>query len=232
MMKPTYLLLGDTHGSMHVARTAIGVAVAYDVTTIFQLGDWGYVWPGADRVEALSALLVEAGVTMVFIDGNHDMHHVLPTLTTQMYPNLVYVTRGDVLVFGGVRVGFLGGAASIDQDVRTPGKDWWPSEQITSADVHRLTPCDVLLTHDAPAMPFKLPKWPWPVSYDVQRQLNHSRAMVALAVERTKPSLLVHGHYHFAYKSRWLGSTTVRGLSADGNPGSMLLVDERFEPCF
>ena len=43
-------------------------------------GDWGFIWPGSTQLEELSDMLVGLGVTMRFIDGNHDDHVKLKKL--------------------------------------------------------------------------------------------------------------------------------------------------------
>lgn len=230
MLQAKYLLLGDTHGRLDVVIRAIAAARAARVDTIFQLGDFGFVWPGRDQLAALHQLLDDASMRMIFLDGNHDHHQGLAETAWHKYPWLRYMPRGSVETFGTTKVGFLGGAASIDREFRTLGRDWWPTEVITDADVEALTPCDVLLTHDAPELPPKLPAWPWPVSTTVEAALWRNRELVARAVERGRPRMLVHGHYHFAYRNTFR-NTLVVGLDADGRKGSMLLVDKDFRLC-
>lgn len=233
MLQAKYLLLGDTHGQLDAAIRAIAAAKAARVDTIIQLGDWGFLWPKHNAILALHQLLDDAAVRMIFIDGNHDWHGGLATVAWHQYPWLRYMPRGTVETFGDVRVGFLGGAASIDRDHRTPGRNWWPTETITDAEVDRLTTCDVLLTHDAPAVPRGLPAWPWPVSLAVTAALDHNREMIQRAIERAQPRRVFHGHYHFAYRDFAYPSRDrlIVGLDADGRKGSMLLVDKRFDPC-
>lgn len=230
MLQAKYLLLGDTHGRIDVVIRAIAAARAARVDTIFQLGDFGFVWPGHNKLADLHQLLDDAGMRMIVLDGNHDHHQGLAETAWHQYPWLRYMPRGTVETFGQTRVGFLGGAASIDRDNRTVGVNWWPTEEITDADVEALAPCDVLLTHDAPEVPPKLPAWPFPVSAQIDRALGRSREMVARAVERACPRLLVHGHYHFAYRSTFR-DTQIVGLDADGRRGSMMLADRDFRPC-
>ena len=57
-------------------------------------------------------------------------------------------------MIGGLTVGALGGAYSVDQEYRTAGKDWWPNEEPTTSEARKLMnggPVDVLITHDVPA---------------------------------------------------------------------------------
>lgn len=128
-----------------------------------------------------------------FCEGNHDH---LPSLLglrepTEVARNWIYCPRGSVITLGDKRIGFLGGARSIDRAVRTEGRSWWPEEEPTHEEAARLADheIDLLVTHTPPA--------------SVMRVMGYNRApdeRASIVVERAWAELgypsLVCGHMH------------------------------------
>lgn len=246
-----YLFVGDLHGNMAAADLAITEAARHGAT-IIQVGDWGFLWGSStrtvpddpdidpddfgaqvahrlasprliDQTDNLSALLVAAGVSMRYVDGNHDVHPLLrayPPGDDNVAPNLTYQPRGSLYVDAdGTRFVFLGGAVSIDKAARVPGRSWWPEEAVTAADVRaaeRHGAAHVLVTHDAAVLP--------PGVSDVGVAVGHrlaaadNRAYIAEAIQALRPQVHVHGHWHRAYQTR-AGRMTTIGLDRDGHAG-------------
>lgn len=216
-MEAKFVAVGDTHGDLYCLEVACRLAVKNGIDWLIQLGDWGYLWPGANAVKAVEDVLEQYNVNCAFIDGNHDWHEQLPFF----YPHIVdghdlyelpadrrqfWIRRGDLVRMDGVTFVGLGGAPSIDREQRRPGKTWWESEVITEADVERTlrhagTPVDVLLTHDAPRLPPGIPPladgdgrrgWFQPLA-------DESVAAVRRVSKDLAPRLNLHGHYHVEY---------------------------------
>jgi len=222
----TYLFVGDTHGDIAFAMQAVNCAQQHGAE-IVQLGDWGYYWPGDSRVKALSKALVSHGVTMRFVDGNHDQHprlrkHVVACTATLIAPAVIYQPRGSVHEDeDGTRFLFLGGAPSIDRDLLTEGQAWWPEESITAAEFDRALsatgPVHVLVTHDAPDLPPGfLPKG----SPDYQRDQALSMERVDALIKKHRPTLHIHGHWHTHYSRQHEVGTRVVGLHYNEAPFS------------
>ena len=157
-----FSVMGDVHGGMSHLHHAVSRTLRAGLKTLVQVGDfWIYDDPGVlqklDRMIGTAA--VQSGLSpeefqVFFADGNHENFEVLDpdaAAPVRMSRNLTYVPRGVALDIGGVRVGFLGGAESIDREYRTPGRDWWPQERMTVGQINRaleMGPVDVLVTHD------------------------------------------------------------------------------------
>lgn len=234
-----YLFLGDTHGDLDFAAQAAELAAEHDAE-IIQVGDWGFEWPKASQVFALSAMLERAGekfakppVTMRFIDGNHDWHPELRRLVetlnkhvepfpcggVQLAPNVIYQPRASTHVDeDGTRFLFVGGAPSIDKHMRKLGKSWWPEEIITEEEHVRALAVEgqvnVLLTHDAPDYP---PGFQPKGDPEFRALSKRSMEMIAELIARHAPGLHVHGHWHHRH---WYASgdvTTTVGLASNVN---------------
>ena len=219
------LFAGDWHGDEDWAGHVVSRAAAVGAAWVVQLGDFGFGFfrlgddpavagdwaPRCPFARRVSALAVEAGVRVVFLDGNHDNPVLLARLAQRRDPvgpegfvpvedPLSWAPRGHRWEWDGIRFGALGGAYSIDRRHRTEGLDFWSEEVTTAADVDRLghDPLDVLACHDGPTVPEGFRSLP----SEHQRRVDEaSREQVAAAIERTRPRLVVHGHWHLRYTS-------------------------------
>lgn len=211
------MFLGDVHGNDKFFTQAVKVAAADGCHAVIQVGDFGY-WEHAKEGKSFlkwcERYLQEKGLTLYWLDGNHENHSVLranygpggdrhkptPEGFWQMRSNIFYLPRGVRWNWEGVDFMALGGAYSIDKDWRTEGKSWWPEERITAEEAEyasRPGNVDVMLTHDCPDG-VDIPclraqqKNRYPESQD-------NRSLVASVVRAVRPILLVHGHYHERY---------------------------------
>ena len=218
-----YLFLGDTHNDLDFAESAAKLARESDAEVI-QLGDWGYIWPDNSQLDDLSSMLVGLGVTMRFIDGNHDVHPALKKLcgrvrakAVTIAPNVIYQPRGSVHEDSdGTRFLFLGGAPSIDRASRKPGFSWWPEEIITDAQsklaLSAKGPIHVICTHDAPAYP---PDFAAKGTPGYIRDQLRSMKIVDALIKKHRPLKLLHGHWHVKYEFRHAKGTLVTGLDCN-----------------
>lgn len=141
--------IGDTHDLR--ALSAIVKDLPED-GIIIQVGDLGF-WSD------LLHLYQGFGRNVYFVEGNHDQISLFQgvTIPTEFVKGLTYVPRGTVLTLSGKKVGFLGGATSVDRKFRpknTGHHPWYPEEDITPGDAGRLIgngPVDLMITHCPPA---------------------------------------------------------------------------------
>lgn len=233
---------GDWHANVGWMEFALNHIATQNIELVVHVGDLGF-FPNWDNVPdgfltPMNDLLAENGLQMVFIDGNHDDHSVLKT-QSQDYEKLgsplpswnriTYMPRGSLLEFPEAsrdwrRWLMVGGAASIDRDMRTPGLDWWLDEALTDTDVERASAWEginVLVAHDCPALkhdPFATlgkPEW---ASFEVMRSLAANRQKLGRIMTATHPRLVIHGHYHKYYYQmpEVPDEPTLLGLDCDG----------------
>jgi len=230
------LVAGDTHGNLGWLSELAALAEEQRCEGIIQLGDFGF-WPDPKVLRECARVVLNEGwltavadalashdVWLRVIDGNHDFH---PGALAAHPPDgrgiavvrddrLDWATRGARWEWCGVRFGALGGAYSIDKMWREPGVTWWETERITDAqrDLLGAEPLDVLLTHDAPQ------GVGWPEvdvgGPKVDPASRANREQVERARRATRPSVLLHGHYHLRYRTTMSDpGTRVEGLAAD-----------------
>jgi predicted phosphodiesterase len=152
------LLLGDIHGSAGILRRALEVSKESDATAIIQLGDLG-LFP--DNEEWFRAHVKDAHIPIYFIDGNHDDCARWDTYqeVTRVWDDreLFYIPRGTVMEMDGRTIAFMGGAGSIDKQMRVDTNMHWDvNENISPIHVERLyrntlgKKIDIFLTHCPP----------------------------------------------------------------------------------
>jgi len=192
---------------------------------VVQLGDFGLDLPDW-YVKKVDGCLNKLDMQVWFIDGNHDNHGLLHTLPIE--PNgmhritdrLWHIPRGFMWTWNNTKFMGLGGAVSVDRNVRTPGYDWWPGETISVRDYKlaiRAANVDVMFMHDAPQrVMHKIPRhvagYP---DAEMRAAANHS-ALLDDIVEELQPKILFHGHFHTNYTAQ-IGGLTVKGLHKDGS---------------
>lgn len=243
-LPPPVLLLGDVHGDAGWFRLVCDKAERLGVDTILQLGDFGY-WEHRDGgafLDSCSDALAERSLDCIWIDGNHENHTVLrrnygpegdrheaaPGGFWRIRPRLFYAPRGLRWEWHGATFVAAGGAYSIDKAYRVEGSSWWPEETLTDAEVEAIigdgSKVDVVVAHDAPVLAEGVmgpqtvgDKDSWPES-------KNNRVRVQRIVDRLRPKLLVHGHYHHR-NSTHVGDTRVEGFGRDGDPDALGLLD-------
>jgi calcineurin-like phosphoesterase family protein len=229
------LFCGDTHANVNRILQVIHRAKDEGCDVIVQLGDFAYT--GDHRsffLQVASQELMHQGLNIVWVEGNHDnydiMERELPISSPAFgpvvgmrwtAPRIFRAPRGHRWRWDDVSFLALGGAYSIDEDVRKPGRSWWWQETITEGDVRACGTgrCDVMITHDSPLEdPFHevdpMERLLLNLKQDMKSRSN--RQFLASVVRATRPSLLVHGHLHRRFHHTFEG-TQVEGLSWDGD---------------
>jgi Icc-related predicted phosphoesterase len=229
------LLAGDVHGDMQHLMMLIRVAKEKDCQAIFQVGDFGFWLHRTDDTRTLlkvSKALEKEKIDLFFTEGNHDSYDHLwgfehpltdgwPTIGKRIY----FVPRGTRWVWGGKKFLAVGGAVSMDKDIRLrreaksgkPHTMWWPQEALTDEQVEDILPggeADIVLSHDVPlgssidgssAIGSKTD----PETADNRRRLRR-------IVDHVAPELLVHGHYHHRYSGIYPSYTLGRAVKVEG----------------
>ena len=241
------LVAGDWHGNedwaLNVIRRVPGLLAGEPRRLILHLGDFG-IWPdraGLAYLARITEVLAETGAELWFIDGNHEDFGLLAKLDAGgsitdgrvlVRPGVYHLPRGCRWAWHGRAWLGCGGGVSLDKAVRTAGVDWWPDEEITTAQVAAISaagPADVLVSHDCPAgvqHDFGHPPPGWDPA-DLARNDAHRQRLRSL-VDAVQPSYVMHGHLHRAYQRDCdfgYGPVQVTGLAADGRLRNFAVLD-------
>lgn len=234
------LVAGDWHQdptwSRAVLARLITLLPSESPRIVLHAGDLG-VYADDDSqyfLDVLNKSLERYDGILYFVDGNHEdfalLHQLAgthaPTTPVRVRPRIVWLPRGFRWTWHGRTWLALGGAVSVDRVSRTPGVDWFPDEEITEADTHKVAAAgtaDVMLCHDAPAdVPLRLsapPRWWHPD--DLDRSAQHRQRLQAI-VDIVRPTYLLHGHYHLSHYTvveMNHGPVTVTGLDKNNGRG-------------
>ncbi len=228
---------GDWHGDVTWLQVALPALRRHSpgIRTILHLGDW---WMNTKPVDYWAE---RAGIDRIFVTlGNHEPFDVYGPLMRR-YPNRALrvsevvwlLPRPFLFVVAGRRFLSVGGASSIDEEVRVAGKDWWPEERILEEHVAAASelPADVLLTHETPdRTPVKvvqelLDHPPTDVSTRVLRECALSRSRVDRIWDAVHPALLLHGHMHVFGRGRSADGREVISLNRNGRSGNVVRLE-------
>lgn len=251
------LLAGDWHGNLGWALQQLERNEDRGgPRLVLHLGDFS-IWPGNRGKKFLYRLnkkCEEYGVDFIVTLGNHEDW----ARVTQLWRNpkrqdeqgrplplsfgdhVWVLPRGWRFEVNGVSFLSVGGAASVDFDVRTRDRDWWMEEMVTWEDVAQACEpgyADVLLTHETPNPPYCAPQVerilsgnPMGFSLEGLAYSKVSRNRITKVLETVKPRLHAHGHMH-AYGMRHFYfpdeayRSTVLSLEKDLEEGNLLELD-------
>ena len=188
------VVAGDWHGdeewAVSVIRRVPSLLAGESQRLILHLGDFG-IWPdkaGEVYLDRVSEALAGAGAELWFVDGNHEDFDRLDQLDRKpgpdgrvtVVPRIMHLPRGYRWSWQGLTWLACGGAVSLDRAVRVEGVDWWPQEEITTAQEVTLSSsghADVMVCHDCPsgvAHTFAHPPADW-APEDLARNDAHRR---------------------------------------------------------
>ena len=232
------LFAGDIHGDTKHAEWVIKYASEQDCTHIISVGDFGY-WVHLPRgqkfVNRVAQLAEQAQIKFLWIDGNHENHDILRSLTDKFgkhepinTPNkwCQYIPRGCRFAIAGNTLMGYGGAYSVDWLDRVEGESWWMGELINPFDVDLLSPqpVDILMTHEAPYNNGEK------ITYKDDLQISISqRHLVKEILDKVTPQFHVCGHHHV--RETWMdGDTEVNVLGRDGMGAESVLILDLSQP--
>jgi len=222
---------GDWHGELGWGIAVLRAAKDEGASLLVQTGDFGFSWPGLDRVRAVDKLNKAAeniGLPVLFVRGNHDNAPDFfklqpePEGYAKLREWIWYLPDGARVEWEeGVTIGGLGGATSSDAGWRLEDEArrrkhrtlYWPEEVVDRRGAVRLMqggPLDVLVSHDLPAGPWE--EGYWRISRDpgFERSAMIDKEIIAGVREATTPRLHVFGHWH------------IRKSIDTGQPGHLL----------
>lgn len=221
-------LCGDWHGNIDRASRALYALADAGITTAVHVGDFLFGYDGAftGNTERVSDLAAELGITVMFIDGNHDDHDFLRSDRTEpgfapITDSLCHIRRGTVWTWRDRTWCGLGGAGSIDKFLRTPGVDYWDAEVVTMGQVTAALSAlgedavDVIVTHERPSWsPRVVPKRSFGAAVDA-----HISTTPGLLAHLGEPEVWAYGHYHVRDTAYAPGrSTRFEALACDASP--------------
>ena len=211
-------LTGDIHGGRRLPDRLKDCNYLTEKDILIVLGDFGLIFAPEQTEEEDYWLrwLANKPWKTLFLDGNHENH-----IRLNEYPEVVcygsaareiienkiyYLERGNVYTIEDKKIFIMGGATSIDSYLRTMYVDWWPEENISSADMTNAYfnlerynfKVDYVLTHAAPEDIAEIVLKNGLNVTNIYNDLNAKALSVILSDIKFKKWYF--GHYHIDYK--------------------------------
>ena len=133
--------------------------------TLIVCGDFGFIWNGDKKEEALLKKIGSRPYAVLFLDGCHENFDLLKEYPVTDWKggraqvisgNLVHLMRGQLYTLEGYRFFTFGGGESREYDLRDGAKTWWEEEMPSEEEMlHGLKTLeshgnrvDYILTHE------------------------------------------------------------------------------------
>ena len=133
--------------------------------TLIVCGDFGFLWKGGKKEEALLRKIGKKRYTVLFLDGRHEnfeLLHAYPVTDWNggkaqvVSGNLIHLLRGELYTLEGESYFTFGGGESPDRELRAAAGAWWEEEMPSPAEMrHGLETLmqagkkvDYILTHE------------------------------------------------------------------------------------
>ena len=134
-------ITGDKHGALQLADMGPTNWPEGQLLTkedyLIIAGDFGGVFHGGEKDNAILDYYESCPWTTLFIDGNHENFDLLSKYPVTEWnggkvhfirPSVIHLMRGQVYTIEEKTIFTMGGAASIDRNYRIEGKSWWREE--------------------------------------------------------------------------------------------------------
>lgn len=216
MGSSTTLIIGDLHGRFDKLTPHLDTLLrTYDVDEIIQVGDFGF-FPILSKQQP-----PYYDIPTYWIDGNHENHDLIHRGVGDWEDWLngwEYIPRGTVR--DGVL--YMGGAYSIDKDMRKLGVSYFTQEEITGHEYHKAIdtvkasqrPVEIVISHSAPRYLTELNK-------RLRFRLDtHTSAYLEMIRDEVKPKYWFHGHFHMCHEEEY-GGTIFRCLDMLRREGAL-----------
>lgn len=206
-------ITGDTHREF---TRVIYLTYANNTTTndiLIILGDVGINYYGTADCE-LKQALNDLPITLFCIQGNHEQRpeNISSYKTKKFknglvyyeeeYPNILFAKDGEIYIFNNKKTLVIGGAYSVDKEIRIARKlGWWEDEQPSEETKNKVLnmikkglTVDVVLTHTCP---YKyLPYEVFMDGIDQSKVDQSTEKFLDIVEEKINYKKWYCGHYH------------------------------------
>jgi len=193
------LMVGDIHGRFEDLNKLINKRKP-DIT--IQVGDNAYYWMNNDNTGKIKP----QGSKVYLIPGNHEnfdiFHERIGRLhldPTEIENNIFYCSIGSSITINNKKILFIGGADSVDKEMRTDKINWFREEEILNnkdldfiLDNHKHA--DIIVSHTCP-MEFDMKE-----TERFDKWNDPTRQVLSILLEKLNPYLWYFGHWHHYLK--------------------------------
>lgn len=214
---PLYAI-GDVHGHLHHLHVKMQELPPHSCT--IALGDIGLGFHPDDddrKLEQIDDLLKIKQSKLLLMRGNHDNPAIWNESikeTQVLYDNIKFINDIDLYhdKETDLKIIMVGGAISVDREIRTEGRDYWKKEIVPSdapqkvknlMTEHGIHKADILITHSAPTSAPHLTNLSVPIlNHYCQKdetlldELISERQLLEKCLIESGANRNIHGHFH------------------------------------
>lgn len=214
------VLIGDIHG-MFFRFIDSCQRFQHQNTYLIHVGDFGVGFKGFKYdapLNALSKYLVENNNILFVVRGNHDNPSWFKN-PTNLWQNIVFLPDYSELNLLDKKILTVGGAVSVDRNIRTEGNDYWKDE-IFHFDPHfKYQTYDLVVTHSRTSYADVFKNYDNISHYLAEddkllEDLMFETKQLDALYEVTKPKTWVFGHFHYSSSTHY-EQTHFKGLDID-----------------
>lgn len=206
-------ITGDLHGEVDISKlNTKNFPIQNNLSKkdyLIILGDFGLVWDNSKQEKYWRDWLESKPWTTLFIDGNHENHDILDSLSVDIWnggkvhkigESIIHLMRGQVFNIDNKKFFTFGGAESHDKAYRKEGKSWWsremPNKEEMQEGIDRLYEkdfnVDYILSHTSPSDILPCVGFDYGIG-ELERYLNHVKYRLD---EKEIKYQWYFGHYH------------------------------------
>lgn len=160
-------ITGDMHGDFSRFKCR-EISKIKKRDTLIICGDFGFIWDGTKREQAILKKIGKLKFNVAFVDGCHENFDLLEGYEQTEWNggkvriisgNLIQLMRGQIYDIDGKSVFAFGGGHSQDFDIRNSANTWWEREQPTPYEINEAiynlekhnNTIDYIVTHEPPS---------------------------------------------------------------------------------
>ena len=220
-------ITGDTHGELCRIVEFVEEIKPTPNDILIILGDAGFNFHGPERDRKLKSFLNKLPITLLCVHGNHEIRpENIPTYreipwkggtayAEEECPKLIFARCGEIYDLDGIRTMPIGGAHSIDKDLRIENRredgwcSWWadeePNDEIKARVEARLEKegwkIDAILSHTCPTQLFpELNKMNTFSDFSIRMKITYgvhrTEEWLETIAQRLDYKKWYFGHYH------------------------------------
>lgn len=160
-------ITGDVHGEWERFK-AKDIRRLKAGDTLIICGDFGFIWDGGKKEQAVLKKMEKLPFTVAFLDGCHENFVLLEQYPVENWNgspvhricrNVVHLMRGNIYTIENRTFFVFGGGHSQDYEIRRETPHWWEQERPSHAEIKQAIAnleayhhkVDYILTHEPPA---------------------------------------------------------------------------------
>lgn len=202
------IICGDIHGEFRelvFKLTDKGI----DNSAVIVVGDCGFGFekPNYYRNNIYNRIirkLTKSNIDLYFIRGNHDNPDYFNGDQIINLPRFKTISDYSILLTDFGNILCIGGATSIDKELRVPFESWWEGERPLKKNMDELPRnINIILSHEGPIEFDPVVYRNEQMSLETYQMIIKDRSYLGTVLKELSPKHWLFGHYHKNLSGSW-----------------------------